>query len=197
MKATIEHLKAGGILAYPTETVWGLGVLANYPKAIDKLIQLKGRRGKALSILVRDRWMAREMVKINERTQKLLGIFWPGPVTFVLAARNKKIAAHLGDSQFIGLRCSDHPFVQSLMNRLGSPLVTTSANRSGQQPAKDMSDLSWLPKEVLCQEGVTGGSEPSLIVKINGNQWSLLREDSSRQKTFKIVAKEMGFVFAK
>lgn len=211
----IEHLNCGKILAYPTETVWGLGVLANNSPAIRYLNELKGRdEDKAFSVLVRDKFAARKIVHIDEKIEKLLGIFWPGPVTFVLPAKNRELAENLGDSNFIGLRCSSDLFIQHLVNQLEAPLVTTSANRSGHPAAKNLSDLTWLPKEVKicvsveltgnrspvgpsdgfeCSKEISRTGEPSLVVKIEGDDFFILRESKSRQQIFEIVAKDLGF----
>ena len=191
----IKHLNAGKVLAYPTETVWGLGVLANNLQAIHDLSELKGRgKDKVFSILVRDKFDARKIVHIDEKIEKLLGIFWPGPITFVLPAQDKGLAKNLGHSHFIGLRCSDHPFVQYLVNHLEAPLVTTSANRSGDLAARNLSDLTWLPKDVrVCCKEVCGTGEPSLVVKIEGDQFFILRKSESRQQIFEIAARDLGF----
>ena len=190
----IQHLNAGHIMAYPTETIWGLGVLAHQATAISNLLELKGRSAqRALSILVSDKFQARSIVYLNPRLESLLEIFWPGPVTFVLPSKDKDLAQRLGDIHFVGLRCSSHPFVQSLVNQLEAPLVTTSVNRSGESPARSRSELNWLPTSVrrACGE-VLGGGDPSLVVKVEENQFSILRENSC-QEAFETVATEFGF----
>ena len=139
--------------------------MANQAQAISDLIELKGRsEKKPLSILVRDKFQVRQIVQsVEPSLESLMEIFWPGPITFVLPSKDKELAKNLGDPHFVGLRCSTHPFVQSLMNQLEAPLVTTSANLSGQPPAKGLSDLSWLPSSVRVAQGeVLGGGRSQL-----------------------------------
>lgn len=160
--------------------------------------QLKGRgEGKAFSVLIRDKFVARKIAHFDEETEKLLGVFWPGPVTFILPARDRKLARSLGPYDFIGLRCSCHPLVQHLVNQLTAPLVTTSANQSGFPPARHLSDLDWLPKDVMvcCEEGseISGSHESSLVVKVEGRSYFILRESKSHQSLFEIAAGELGF----
>lgn len=148
-----QHLLAGKILAYPTETVWGLGVLPSDTKAIEKLDQLKSRKkNQSYSLLVSDIKMAEKLVHINSFTKKALQILWPGPVTLVLKAKDQNISKNIGGKGFVGLRCSNHNFVKQLMLHLGEPLITTSANENGKPPAKKWNDLNWIDKQASVKD---------------------------------------------
>ncbi len=213
----IMHLNQGKVLAYPTESVWGLGVLAHNPQSLQRLRAIKGRQeDQPMSIFVPNPCAAAPLVDITKEVQKLLEIFWPGPITFVLPAKDKGLAKKLGHSQFIGLRCSDHPGVQHLVRQCPSPLVTTSANPSGKSPATKVSDLHWLPHDVMiysnndssdnsgnCDNNDRGrgnagsvgnsrSSEPSLVVKIEKRIYFILRPHSSHQKNFEMAAQSLG-----
>lgn len=200
MQKYLDHLRNGGVLAYPTETVWGLGADVHQASAVEEIFKIKGRDSKApLSILVRDAEMAKEVVDLSPALRKFVEIFWPGPMTFVLPAKNKNLAQLLGSISDIGLRCSSHPFVQKLMNDYPHPVVTTSANPSGKPPAMSLNDLTWLPNNVL---QVTGEPDPSqkissTVMRVLGNRCEILREGPVPLYLLKEAAEHLGFEFSK
>lgn len=173
-----EHLEKGGILAYPTETVWGLGADIRFPKSLERIFEIKGRsESKAMSVLVRDIYQAKELSHITPRIEKFLEMFWPGPVTFVIEAKDSVPKVITGETGAVGLRCSSHPFVRGLFKFFDGALTTTSANVSGQSAALKKEDLSWLPGEVLCVDWVEplSTSPGSTVVKITKNKLECLR----------------------
>lgn len=188
VKNYCEHLKAGGILAYPTETVWGLGVDISNTAAIKKLFELKGRdTSKAISVLVGNIYEARRIAEIEPACERLMNVFWPGPVTFVVKAKKNIPMEITGGTGFVGLRCSNHPFVMDLVRELGCGITSTSANKSGEPPAQELlALLRWLPKDVLkvdWQEDRHGlESKGSTVVKIADGQLSLLRQGDVEYK---------------
>lgn len=145
-----QHLEGGGIIAYPTETVWGIGVLFDNERALESLIELKGREvSKGVSLLVSDFYMANEIAQIDsEEVKRFLQIVWPGPLTAVLPAKDFVSPVIHGGTGYVGLRLSSHPLVSRLMGVLQKPLTTTSANKSGEDPALSEDDLYWLPEQV-------------------------------------------------
>lgn len=199
----IDQLRQGKIIAYPTETVWGLGVLADKEDPIEKLIKLKGRElAKGISLLVRDLSMLDEWAEMGKEKEKnFLEVVWPGPVTVVLPAKNKVSPLLHGGTQEIGLRISSHPLVQKLMDELDVPLTTTSANISGFPPARNRSELFWLPHEVGVldedeNKGViseTGESLPSTVLSLKNQKIKLLREGSISFEEIKLLAKTFSF----
>jgi L-threonylcarbamoyladenylate synthase len=178
----VSHLKSGGIIAYPTETVWGLGVDISNNDALKKLFGLKGRdTTKAISVLVGNIYQAKELAEIDSKMEKLFSLFWPGPVTFVAKAKPGVPTEITGGSGFVGLRCSNHPFVAKLVSQLGTSITSTSANKSGEAPAQDEESLlKWLPSDVLrvqWREDRKGFvSLGSTVVKIEGRELKLLRQ---------------------
>ncbi|OQW50268.1 MAG: hypothetical protein A4S09_00290 [Proteobacteria bacterium SG_bin7] len=178
----ISHLKAGGIIAYPTETVWGLGVDISNADAIKNLFNLKNRdTTKAISVLVANIFQARELAEIDSNLEKFMSLFWPGAVTFVVRAKSIVPDEITGKTGFVGLRCSSHPFVSELTKKLGTSITSTSANKSGESPAQNENDLlKWLPSEVMkveWKEDRKGFSSlGSTVVKIENEKLSLLRQ---------------------
>lgn len=193
MSQVQQTIFAGGMIAYPTETVWGLGVDASNESAIEKIFAVKGREFSApISILVRDISVANEWVQISQKARSFLEIVWPGPVTVILPKKEHVSPLLTAQTPYLGLRCSDDPYAKELMFHLGRPITTTSANRSGETPALTKEELSWLPDEVQ----VVGQDNPgcssrkgSTVLKIDENdEYSFYREgDLSREILLKVL----------
>lgn len=130
--------KAGGVIAYPTEAVWGLGVDPCNDDAIRCLLALKNRpRAKGLILIAAnvaqiEPWLA----PLSASDRARLAASWPGPVTWLVP--NNGQASHwvTGDFDTVALRVTDHPLAQALCLAFGGPLISTSANPQGQEPAR-------------------------------------------------------------
>jgi L-threonylcarbamoyladenylate synthase len=150
-KKVVEHLGAGGVIAYPTETIWGLGARIDLSLGVDEIFKIKARDNlKAVSILVRDISMAKIYSVVDEKMEAAMSILWPGAVTFVLRAQKNVLSSIRGGGEFVGLRSSPHPWIHELFKHLDVPIVSTSVNLSGQPAAVSFSDLIWLPQ--LCNK---------------------------------------------
>ncbi|MBI4366074.1 MAG: threonylcarbamoyl-AMP synthase [Deltaproteobacteria bacterium] len=129
----VTNLQAGQVVAYPTETFYGLGVHVANERAIKRLFELK-RRDVTLpiAILVADLPMlSRYVIRIPAAARGLMRAFWPGPLTVLFpagAAISKALTTNTGK---IGIRISSHPVATAILSRLGRPITTTSANLSG------------------------------------------------------------------
>ena len=137
-------LARGGVVAYPTETVYGLGVDARRDDAIASMIALKGRdEGRGISLLVTDLEMARPLLGAPPPADALAltRAFWPGPLTIVLPASKSVAPSLVGPSGGVGLRCSSDPFARRLVEAFGAPVTSTSANRSGEEPARSAAEV--------------------------------------------------------
>jgi L-threonylcarbamoyladenylate synthase len=130
----VSALRRGDIVAYPTETFYGLGVDALDELALARLRQLKGRDDKTISVLVDGVEMLERLCLPPPRARELMRRHWPGALTLVLPAREGVPPALVSDG-CIAVRHSSHPTAQALVAGLGNPLTTTSANRAGEPPA--------------------------------------------------------------
>lgn len=125
-------LKSGGIIIYPTETLYGIGALALSEKPVERVFDIKGRpRGNPIPVLGRDRKMLEALVEFNETAIALADNFWPGPLTLVLKDKGKLPGLITAGTGKAAVRVSANPFVISLFNELDGPLTSTSANPSG------------------------------------------------------------------
>ena len=130
-----EIVEEGGIIAYPTETFYGLGVDPYNEEAVKRLFELKGRGfDKPISILVKDEVMLQQVVTdIPPVAERLIRQFWPGPLTIIFQASPQLPRLLTADTGKIGVRVSSNPITEKLLYAIGSPITTTSANPSGKK----------------------------------------------------------------
>ena len=134
LSAAAEILRHGGLVAVPTETVYGLAANGMDPAAVARIYQVKGRpEAKPLSLMVRDASaMARCCVDVPQAAYALADRFWPGPLTIVLRAGDAVPELVRAGGETVGLRCPDHPVTLELLRLAGTPLAAPSANPSGE-----------------------------------------------------------------
>jgi tRNA threonylcarbamoyl adenosine modification protein (Sua5/YciO/YrdC/YwlC family) len=132
-------LSSGGVLIYPTDTLYGLGCDATNRRAVEKIYALKEReKGKPLSILVSDYAMLLEYCSVSPSQERILHALLPGPYTFILPLR-KPLPACPGATA--GMRVPEHMFMRQASKELGIPVVSTSANVSGNKDAARLKDV--------------------------------------------------------
>jgi len=126
-------LRDGGVIAYPTETLYGLGVDPLLPPAVRRLHRIKGRQqGRPIPFLISDTAMLEELTHdILPQARVLMERYWPGPLTLIFRARPDLPPPLRSPEGTIGLRVSAHPVARGLVQALGGPLAATSANPSG------------------------------------------------------------------
>lgn len=174
----VDVLKAGGVVAFPTDTVYGLGALAFKPASIERLYSVKGRENtKAIAVLISS---DKELDKIAQNPSRdalrLAHRFWPGPVTLVLP-RNPEIPEALSQGPTIGVRVPDHPIALAILTAAG-PLGVTSANLSGLGNTRTADEvLAQLEGRIhlVIDDGQTPGDTPSTVVDVTGEKPKILR----------------------
>jgi L-threonylcarbamoyladenylate synthase len=180
-----RHLRAGKLLAYPTETVYGLGSAATEP-AVAALSRLKGRpEGKPFLLLISGRGMAEEWgLVFTPSATALSQAFWPGPLTLVLKGGEGRLPDALrGREGGIAVRHTSHAGISRLVTALCEPLTSTSANRPGGPPAPGPDRLVELfgPEErngelLVLDGGVLGNVPPSTLVDCTEVMPRMVRE---------------------
>jgi len=129
-----EILKNGGVIIYPTDTLYGLGANAFDENAILKIQKIKKQdRNKPTSVIVRDLKMARKIACIDYKVEKILNKIWPSSITIVL--RKKDIVSDIltGNNKTVAIRIPDNEFISALMKKVDFPITATSANVSGEK----------------------------------------------------------------
>ena len=173
-----EALHRGEVVAFPTETFYGLGVNALDEVALARLRVLKGRSPeKAISVLVSGIEMVDELcVRISPLARRLMREHWPGPLTLVLPAR-RGLPAPLVSKGFVAVRHSPHPTAQALVVSFGGPVTATSANRAGEAPATTPEAVEEMfdGRCRVIHGGATPGGAPSTLVRIRGERMEVLR----------------------
>jgi len=187
LAAAVARLCAGELVAFPTETVWGLGADASSEAAMERLRRWKGRgAGQPVAVLVPDQTaLATLGIALPAAAQRLAAAFWPGPLTLVVPAALGRFAGGVArEDGAVGLRCSPHPAASSLAAALlragAGPLTATSLNRHGAPPARTRAEAAALcagADAILCLDGGpdAGAGAPSTVVDCSGSRPVVLR----------------------
>jgi len=162
------HLRHGGLIAYPTESCYGLGCDPRNRRAVQRLLRIKQRPQSKGLLLIADRFerLAPFVAPLDTQERASLHQWWPGPVTLLLPASRKTPCWLRGSHDSIGVRVTAHPEAASLCRRLGMALVSSSANRSGLRPLKTCADcVRAFGREALVLRGKIGKRKsPSTII---------------------------------
>jgi L-threonylcarbamoyladenylate synthase len=175
--AAMAALRRGEVVAYPTETFYGLGVDPFNAAALERLRALKGRGEKAISMLIEGpEMLARLVADVSPRAQALMARHWPGALTLALPARAGLPEALVSDG-CVAIRQSPHPVARALVAALGGPVTTTSANRSGEPPATTAAAVRAALGEGchVLDGGPTAGGAPSTLARVRGDAVEILR----------------------
>jgi L-threonylcarbamoyladenylate synthase len=177
---------AGRLIVFPTDTVYGIGARPDDAAATGRLFEAKGRpRDLELPVLIGSADEARRIAVLDDRAEALARRFWPGPLTIVVPRSEASRAWELGgDPSTIGVRMPRHPVALALLRTTG-PLAATSANRSGEPPAKTCEELEATFGDAvethLCDPEPLDG-EPSTVVELVEHGWRLLREGAASER---------------
>ncbi|HDY65940.1 MAG TPA: threonylcarbamoyl-AMP synthase [Phycisphaerae bacterium] len=189
-KQGAEALKAGQLVAFATETVYGLAALATDRRSVDRLRKLKSRPRGPFSVHVSAPDEVRRYVEnIPPRAEWLMGKTWPGPVTLLLDTggkfpdkklqRVRGLYEELTSHDVIGLRCPDDPVARRILEQVPGAVIAPSANRRGSRSPRSGEDvLATLEGKIdlLIDSGPARYGKDSSIVRIEGNNWKLLRK---------------------
>ena len=181
IEKAVQVLKSGGVVASPTDTVYGLLADVQNPQAIAKIFQIKERdSSKPLGIFVKGLDMAKEVAVISGTQEEYLRGVWPGKVTAVLEQKGD-LPKELGIENTIGVRIPDYPLLTEIIEKLGNSVVQTSANIAGEKPLGSadeirevFGDREYAP-DILLDAGVLPSSKPSKVIDITGNEQKILR----------------------
>jgi L-threonylcarbamoyladenylate synthase len=201
VSAAVTHLSRRGIIAYPTETIYGLGSAVN-AAAVDRLSALKGRpAGKPFLLLVSAREMVERVgLRLTEAGERLAAAFWPGALTLVVPGGERTLPDVLrGPEGGVAVRWTSHPGASRIVSLLGSPITSTSANRPRQEPAADGPGVETIfPDEVasgallILDAGRLVASLPSTVIDCTGAVPRLVREGAVRAAALRAVVPSLA-----
>ena len=185
--AAVRWLGAGGLVAYPTETVWGLAAAAESELGLERLRAWKERPDAApVAILVDGVEDALALgCELGPAARRLASAHWPGPLTLVVPCRRRFAAGVARADGALGLRCSSHPLAAALSRRARregiGPITATSLNRHGEPPARTREDAlrvcesAQAPRLLAVEGAEAGGDAASTVVDATGPQTVVLR----------------------
>lgn len=181
-KTQIEELsnilKNDGVIAVPTDTVYGLCACMNSKKAREKLIEIKNRpENKAFPIMCNSIEQIKSIAKVDEKTEKIIKAFMPGPITLVLL-KGEKVPKYINKgSNEIGIRMATSKPLEELIEKVGSPIFMTSANLSGEPVCKTIKEIeNVFPNIDGILEGEVSYGKASTIVDCTTDEIKIIRE---------------------
>lgn len=176
-----QVIREGGVIAYRTDTFYGLGADPFNPQALRKIRTLKGREeGKPILLIISDALEAERF--IAQRTKAFEAVsarHWPGALTIVASARRELADELTAGTGTIGVRLPDDEEVRELVRFCGGALTATSANPSGSTPARSAQEVaSYFPDglDLIIDGGCTRSEQPSTVLDVSGEQSRLIRE---------------------
>ena len=178
IREAAEIVRKDGVIAYPTETVFGLGCNPFSGEALARLINVKGGREKPLPVLVRDAHVAERLAFLNDMARRLADAFWPGPLTMVLPLKRKVPPNLTAGRNTVGLRAPKHHLALNLLDKVEGFLVGTSANLTGGPPCTSHQAVVRVfgDRVDAVIEGKSGSNHSSTVVEIHEKDFAILRE---------------------
>jgi L-threonylcarbamoyladenylate synthase len=166
----VDYLKRGLVIAYPTDTVYGLGCDAGNAEAIKKINKIKEEKtNKPLLVLMSDFKMLQKYCFFNQEQEKYLSDVWPGPVTVILKRKPILPAELTGGQNSLAVRLPDNDFLIKIISEAGFPIVSTSLNKKGEKPFTNVENLEkyfkYLP-DLVIDAGECKRTKPSRLVDI-------------------------------
>jgi L-threonylcarbamoyladenylate synthase len=188
IREAVAVLGAGGVIVYPTDTIYGIGANALNEKAVSRVFEIKKRPlAKPLPMIIRDISWAKELAEVKKKDEKVLEKVWPGKVTVVL--NKKEIVPDILTSghKTVGMRVANYPMIDELLKLFGYPITSTSANISGEEGSGDINKvLESFPMSFIRQPdlvldvGILPKSQPSAILDLTGDKPKISRVGPSR-----------------
>ena len=175
-----EVVRAGGVLVFPTETFYGLGVDPQNAEAVTRLFAIKKRNaGQPLLVLLPDAGQVSEWAAdVSTEARQLMKQYWPGPLTLVFKAHQRVLPSISGGTGTIGLRVTGNPVTRSLLRFIGTALTGTSANISGGVSAMTAEQVSSALGDVvdlILDAGPTTGGKPSTVLDVRSRPFRIIR----------------------
>ena len=187
VQRAVDALRAGEIVAYPTDTVYGIGCDLFNKKALDRLYQMKGLpRSRLLSFMCKDLAEVSRYAMLNDQVFRLIKRHLPGPFCFILNSTHEVPRIVQSSRKTVGIRVPDNPVTQALLEQLGHPIVNTTACRPNTEPNLDPSEIDDLfPGLGLVLDAGPGGTVPSSVVDLTSDEAVIIREGAGDLQHFR------------
>lgn len=198
--STIAHLQNGGVLAYPTETVYGFGGAADYD-SVERLVKLKRRPSAKpfLLLIAGSDMLSRLGLHLTRSAARIAARHWPGPVTLVLPGGERRVPDRLrGPEGGVAVRWTPHPGLTRLIQAYGDPITSTSANRPGVPPAMAATEIleQWgdaVTRGIIrvLDGGRLSPSNPSTVIDCTGHRPRVIRPGAIPASTLRESAPDL------
>jgi tRNA threonylcarbamoyl adenosine modification protein (Sua5/YciO/YrdC/YwlC family) len=177
IRRAVQALEGGEVIAYPTDTVYGLGCDLFTKKATERLYQVKGMaKSQRLSFICCDLQQISQYAVMHDRVYRVLKAFLPGPYTFVLEATREVPKAVQSNRKTVGVKLPDHAVPLALVRALGRPIISTTAARHGETPLPDPQEIAEEFHGLgLVLDGGPGDLVPTSVVDLTGPRPVLIR----------------------
>jgi tRNA threonylcarbamoyl adenosine modification protein (Sua5/YciO/YrdC/YwlC family) len=178
IRRAVDVLLDGGLIAYPTDTVYGIGCDLFDKKAVDRLYQVKGMpRSHQLAFVCGDLGEVAKYAIVNDYEYRILKRFLPGPYCFILRTTNEVPRIVQSPRKQVGVRVPNHPVTLALVQELGHPIISSTAARPGQPPFIDPKELDLEFKGLdLVIDGGVGGEAPTTVIDLTTERPTVVRE---------------------
>ena len=192
IQKAVAVVRQGGVIAFPTSTLYGMGADAGNPQAIRKIYAIKARSlHHPILILIGDKtWLPPLVKEIPKAATDLMEAFWPGGMTMVFRASDQVSPELMSDTGKIGIRVPTHPVAAAIVSGLASPLTGTSANLSGEAGCADIADLDARVAgqlDAVVDAGPLRGGRGSTIIDVTEDPPRILREGTIYRKQIQSV----------
>ncbi|HNT40858.1 MAG TPA: L-threonylcarbamoyladenylate synthase [Tenuifilaceae bacterium] len=182
IERAVEVLKRGGVIIYPTDTVYGIGCDITNTKAVERIIKIKGMKPKEanFSFICHDLSHIADFARVDNSTFRLMKKNLPGPFTFILPGLNRVPDYFLSRRKTVGIRIPNHPIPVEIVRQLGNPILTTSLKDSDEvieyttDPELIFENYQYLVDLVI--DGGAGNNIPSTVVDCTGDEPAIIRE---------------------
>jgi L-threonylcarbamoyladenylate synthase len=187
---TADMLKKGGIIAYPTETFYGLGAKFDMEDSLKKLYDIKQRpEEKAMPLIIGNKKLLTVITaSMNKTAVSLMDRFWPGPLTLIFPAKENLSEYITAGTHKVAVRIPGESFALYLAITASFPITATSANLSGTSPAQDAETVIRYfgdKIDLIIDGGTTSGGLPSTIIDVTGDEIKMLREGAVKKELLK------------
>lgn len=177
----VDVLRRGGVVLYPTDTLYGLGADALSDEAVAKIFEIKGRSaGKPLHAIVSDLDMVRAFAHVEDPLPMLIGELPKGQVTYIVKKKPEIVSGIAKEIETFGFRIPDSEFCLAMINAFGGPVTATSANSAGETPERTvdaiLDQLGDVPIDLVVDGGELPERQPSTVVDVSMGEPVILRE---------------------
>jgi len=190
IQRAIDALEAGEVIAYPTDTVYGLGCDLFNKKAVERLYEIKGMdKGQKLAFVCSDLSDVAKYAVMHDHVYRIMKPHLPGPYCFILEATREVPKIVHWPRKTVGIRVPDHPVVHALTKALGKPIISSTAARHGASGNPDPAEIAEMfPGVSLVLDGGPGGTVPTTIVDLTSDEPKVIREGAGDIRPFVTLA---------